>query len=149
MVHEAIQDSLEIEPNLYFLFMNTKPFYTHPRIIYLKRNIDSMEKAKFIQTCNAMIHARSGGETFGLAIAEFSCMNKPVITCKMGDLEHIKILNDKAILYESKESLVNIFLNIRTILASRTDWNAYTKYTPDYIMNLFNTMIFNKNSIEI
>jgi hypothetical protein len=91
-----------------------------------------------------MIHARSGGETFGLAIAEFSCMNKPVITCKLGDLEHIQILGDKAILYDSKDSLVNVFQNIRSTITSKTDWNAYKAYNPEAVMKLFDTMIFSK-----
>ena len=43
------------------------------------------------------------GETFGLAPAEFSAANKPVITFNLSkDREHIKILNEKAILYENK-----------------------------------------------
>jgi hypothetical protein len=58
-----------------------------------------------------MIHARGEGETFGLSIAEFSINNKPIITCPSGDLEHIKILGEKAILYKSKEELLNIFMN--------------------------------------
>ena len=92
-----------------------------------------------------MIHARAMGETFGLSIAEFSIKNKPIITCKCGDLEHIKILGDKAIIYNSAEELINIFKNIQSIIRSRTDWNAYyIFYTPKYIMNLFQTHIFNK-----
>jgi hypothetical protein len=89
-----------------------------------------------------MIHARSDGETFGLAIAEFSSFNKPIITCKCGDLEHIKILEDKAIIYKSKEELINIFQNIKMIINSRSDWNAYNLYSPDYVMNLFRAYIF-------
>jgi hypothetical protein len=60
-------------------------------------------------------------ETFGLSIAEFFIKNKPIITCKYGDLEHIKILGDKAIIYNSKEEVINIFQNIKTIINSRDD----------------------------
>jgi len=91
-----------------------------------------------------MIHARSIGETFGLSIAEFSIKNKPIITCMSGDLEHIKILGDKAILYNSKEDLMNIFKNIISIINSRNDWNAYKSFTPVNIMNLFNKYILRK-----
>ena len=38
------------------------------------------EKEAFYRTCDAMLHARRDGETFGLAVAEFSVRNKPVIT---------------------------------------------------------------------
>ena len=91
-----------------------------------------------------MIHARAMGETFGLAVAEFSVRNKPVITSLTGDLEHVRILGDKAIIYTNKESLISIFTNIRNIISSRCDWNAYSYYTPKNIMNLFNEYIFNK-----
>ena len=91
-----------------------------------------------------MIHARGMGETFGLAVAEFSIKNKPVITCSCGDLEHIKILGDKAILYNSKEELIDIFKNIQSIISQHNDWNAYKMYNPEYVMNLFKTYIFDK-----
>ena len=144
ITHNAIKDYLDIDKNCVFLFMNTNKFYEHPRIIYLDKNIDLNYKVKFINTCDAMIHARGMGETFGLSIAEFSIKNKPIITCNCGDLEHIKILGDKAIIYNSKEELIHIFSNIKIIINSRSDWNAYTSYLPMIIMNLFKHYIFNK-----
>ena len=84
------------------------------------------------------------GKTFGLSIAEFSIKNKPIITCPCGDIEHIKILKDKAILYRSKDELINIFQRIRTFSA---DWNCYRQYTPENVMKLFKELIFEKNSI--
>lgn len=142
--HEAIKKCLSLYNNCYFLFMNTKKFYEHPRIIYLDKNLDLNFKVTFINTCDAMIHARQMGETFGLSIGEFSTKNKPIITCKCGDLEHIKILGDKAIVYNSTEELMNIFENIKYIINSRVDWNAYELYSPNYVMNLFKTYIFDK-----
>jgi len=144
IAHEAIITFLETNVNTYFLFMNTNIFYNHPRIIYLDKNIELDYKVKFINTCDAMIHARAMGETFGLSIAEFSIKNKPIITCSCGDLEHINILGDKAIIYNSTEELVTIFKNIKSIINSKTDWNAYKLYTPAYVMNLFKTYIFTK-----
>jgi hypothetical protein len=140
----AIKEYINLDNNCYFLFMNTSKFYEHPRIIYLDRNIDLNYKVKFINTCDAMIHAREMGETFGLALAEFSIKNKPIITCKCGDLEHVKILGDKAIIYKSKEELINIFQNIKSIINSRNDWNAHKLYSPEYIMSLFKQYIFDK-----
>jgi hypothetical protein len=139
MAHDAIKECLD--EDIYFLFMNTDHFYQHPRIIYLDRNVDLQYKAKFINTCDAMIHAREMGETFGLSVGEFSIKNKPIITCKCGDLEHVKILGDKAILYHSKEELVSIFKNIKTIISSRSDWASYD-FSPAYVMSLFKA-IFN------
>ena len=135
---------LNADPNSYFLFMNTQKFYEHPRIIYLDINIDLEYKVKFINTCDAMIHARAMGETFGLAVAEFSMKNKPIITCRCGDLAHIDILGDRAIVYNSTEELVRIFTNARSIIESRSDWNAYRAYSPERVIGLFQKYIFSK-----
>lgn len=143
MMHNAIKKYLVLNQNCYFLFMNTDKFYEHPRIIYLDKNLDLNYKTRFINTCNVMIHARQMGETFGLSIAEFSIKNKPIITCNCGDVEHIKILGDKAIIYNSEEELMKIFQNIQDIINSKSDWNAYKLYSPEYIMNLFKRYIFN------
>ena len=148
IAREAIIEFLRVNNNTYFLFMNTNKFYEHPRIIYVDKNINLVYKVKFINTCDAMIHAREMGETFGLSIAEFSIKNKPVITCPCGDLEHIKILGDKALTYTTKESLIHIFTNIKDIINSRYDWNAYTLYSPDYVMSLFKN-IFNNYKLNI
>lgn len=129
--------------NIYFLFMNTAEFYSHQNIIHLDRNIDLLYKTKFINTCDAMIHARSEGETFGLSIAEFSIKNKPIITCPCGDLEHILLLRDKAILYNNTEELINIFSNIQHVITRHSDWNCYREYTPEKVMNRFNKIISN------
>jgi hypothetical protein len=142
-VHYAIQQYLNLDNNCYFLFMNTRKFYEHPRIIYLDRNVDLDYKVKFINTCDAMIHAREMGETFGLSVAEFSLKNKPIITSTQGDIEHINILGEKAIIYNSVEDLIYIFKNIKTIIQSRSDWTSY-HFSPEYVMNLFKTYIFDK-----
>lgn len=145
--HDAIYEYLispNVDPNVYFLFMNTHQFANHPRIIYLNKNIDFNYKERFINTCDAMIHARIEGETFGLSIAEFSIRNKPVITCQVGDMEHINILGDKAIIYMSKDNLMSILNNIKYIIRSGTNWNAYSYYTPANIMEMFDVFIFNK-----
>ena len=146
IAHQAIIDFLNLEnsSNVWFLFMNTPEFYKHPRIIYLNRTTDLIFKTNFINTCDAMIHAREMGETFGLAIAEFSSKNKPIITCPCGDLEHVKILGDKALLYKSKDELLNIFNNFESIIKNKDDWNAYRQYTPENVMRLFDELIFSK-----
>jgi hypothetical protein len=144
ITHQTIIDFLNLptSSNVWFLFMNTYEFYKHPRIIYLDKTVDLIYKTKFINTCDAMIHARIEGETFGLSIAEFSSKNKPIITCPSGDLEHVKILGDKALLYRSKNELLNIFNTIETIIKNKDDWNAYRKYTPENVMRLFNKLVF-------
>jgi GR25 family glycosyltransferase involved in LPS biosynthesis len=137
-VHQAIRDILNLDPNIYFLFANTIKFYEHPRIIYLDKIIDIEEKVKFINSCDAMIHARLDGETFGLAVGEFSYLNKPIITCVSPiDNSHIEILGNKGIYYDSYDAIINILKNIRSIIKSKSDWNAYRDFKPENIMKKF------------
>jgi hypothetical protein len=93
-----------------------------------------------------MIHARTDGETFGLAIGEFSSLNKPIITCRSSkDNAHLDILGDKAIIYDSKPSLISIFKNIKEIIQSRNDWNCYKEYNPENVMKQFNSVFLTDN----
>jgi len=144
-VHQTIVEYAKMNPMTYFIFINTKPFcQSQPNIIYIDKIIELHVKVCFINTCDAMIHGRIEGETFGLSIAEFSSMNKPVITTKStlvtGDNCHIELLGDKGIIYNNKEELVNIFKNIKKISESKTDWNAYSEYTPEKVMNQFKSI---------
>tara|TARA_R110002050_G_scaffold1463_1_gene10452 strand:- start:75 stop:3308 length:3234 start_codon:yes stop_codon:yes gene_type:complete len=145
-VYKCIKEIVNKFENIYFLFMNTNKFYEHKRVIHLDKTIDNNKKQKFINSCDAMIHARLEGETFGASVAEFSVSNKPVLTCNCGDLEHIKILGDKAIIYNNKEELNNIFLNIKNIITQRSDWNAYKNHTPKKIMEIFDDIVLKDNN---
>jgi hypothetical protein len=137
ITHEAIKEVLERKENIYFIFANTNVFHIHPRIIYLDTIVDLHDKAKFINTCDAMIHARSDGESFGLAVGEFSTLNKPIITTHGYFNAHIKILGDMGVIFGSKDELVSILMGIEAIISSRTDWNAYKEYTPEKVMTQF------------
>ena len=85
-----------------------------------------------------MIWARSEGETFGLAIAEFSLKNKPVIATKenVHDKAHIHLLKDQALWY-TKNTLKDILMNFNKEEMSTKDWNAYKEYTPEKVMEIF------------
>ena len=53
----------------------TDPFLGRP---HLPPTADVARLHAFIRSCDAMLHGRTGGETFGLACAEFSAFNRPV-----------------------------------------------------------------------
>ena len=135
-VHETIKKILINNDNIYFLFLNTKHFYEHKRCIYIDHVIiDVKEKVKFINTCDAMIHARNGGETFGLACAEFSILNKPIITAMCGEKAHIDILGSKGIYYKNEIELYNIFTNFQ--INPDIDYNCYKEFSPEKVMQIF------------
>ena len=132
--------------NVYFIFANTRAFcehghgHGHKQIIHVDTLYDETDKLKFINTCDAMIHARSDGETFGLSIAEFYIKNKPVITTHSSipnSNAHIDMLGERAVIYRNKTELLDIFKNVRQIAASRDDWNAYADYNPESVMRQF------------
>ena len=139
-VHNAVLHIALSHPNVYFVFMNTRPFCQElPNVIHIDKTIDLEKKATFINTCDAMIWGRSGGETFGLSIGEFSSRNKPVFCMDIGSRAHVNILGEKAIVY-TKESLYNqmaTFIGNYKEMKNR-DWNAYKEFTPENVMHIFN-----------
>ena len=85
-----------------------------------------------------MIHARLDGETFGLAPAEFSAANKPVITYGLSkDKEHLKILKENALIYQNEDELLEILTSLPSILNGKTNWNSYEYFEPYNIMQIF------------
>ncbi len=136
-VHECIKKILDEKENVYFIFMNTNIFYEHTRIIYLNGTEDMEYKRKFINTSNAMLHARKDGETFGLSCGEFAICNKPVITWGLSDcVNHLDILKDKCLIYKNYEDIYNILKNDKIINFDVTN-NGYHYYSPTNVMEIF------------
>jgi hypothetical protein len=140
----AVIDVATKNKNVYFIFMNSDVFCTGlDNVLFLQSSISIEDKIGFINTCDACIHARNGGESFGLTVAEFSIKNKPVITtsvCQSGilcDAAHIELLGEKAILYDNYTDLVDIFNNFKDMYDLNADWNAYREYSPALVMNQF------------
>jgi len=135
--HHVIKTILEVRNDLYFIFMNTNVFYQHKNIIYLPGTSDMVYKRKFINTSDALLHARDGGETFGLTCGEFAICEKPVITYgKSHANEHLLILKEKAVIYNSFDDLFNI---LNTFTKNKYDMtnNGYMFYNPENVMNIF------------
>lgn len=146
-VKDTIKEIINVKKDIWFIFLNTEKFIDHPRVLFLPLNVDTKYKTKFINTCDAMIHARQDGETFGLSIAEFSLKNKPIITWKPKtpsyeyDTAHIFMLGNKAIYYKNSNDLKTILLNIKKEDIYNRNWNAYgDTYSPVNVMNEFKTV---------
>ena len=94
-------------------------------------------KRAFINSCDALIHARSRGETFGLTCGEFAVCKKPIITWNGSyEREHLNILKDKAVIYNDQNDLYDI-LNTFTTTKYNMDNNGYMFYSPQNVMNIF------------
>lgn len=146
-VQKCVYDVASINPNIYFIFVNTAKFCnTLPNIIHLDKIIDLEKKTSFINTCDAMIWGRSDGETFGLAIAEFSIRNKPIIATICGDRAHVDMLKDNAFWYSDYESLHDILINFGKNNNNK-DWNMYKQFSPVNVMSIFNEVFIKDNDI--
>lgn len=135
---EAVRETAERHAQIYFLFMNTNPFCDPlPNIIHLPATAELEQKVRFINSCDAMLHARKQGESFGSAIAEFSARNKPVVTFKGGvDQAHLHQLGETGIYYESKQDLMHILGNFEPDPGK--DWDVYSeRFAPGPVMEKF------------
>lgn len=123
--------------NIYFLFANTAEFCQKlPNIIHIDKIIDLHDKVTFINTCDAMLWARTDGETFGLSIGEFCSKNKPIICTKQGALGHVSMLKEQAIWYD-ENNLYDILISFDKEQNKLKDWNAFKDFTPENVMKKF------------
>lgn len=147
-VHHVILYVAMNNPNIYFIFMNTASFVDRnqvnvPNIIFLDATRDFILKRKFINTCDAMLHARDDGETFGLSTGEFALADKNIITykpetTKIGyDEAHIRILDKQCITYADQEQLLHILQNFALYKKDMTN-NGYHQYSHEKIIQKFN-----------
>ena len=141
---DAILKALSFRGDIYFIFQNTPKIFDHERVKYIKTTADNVYKSKFISSCDAMIHARFEGESFGQSCAEFSFMNKPVVTW-LGSRErsHIELLGERGIYYKNENELFNIFMSFAP--SPEEDWNCYKNHTPQIAMREFKTLLLNDN----
>jgi len=144
-VYDVIKSILNKRNDIYFIFMNTSKFYIHKNIIYLNGTTDMFMKKKFINTTDALLHARQDGETFGLTCGEFAVCLKPVITYnKSREINHINILKNHAILYNNFDELYKILNEFSKNIYNMTN-NGYLYYTPENVMNIFNNVYLTNN----
>jgi glycosyltransferase involved in cell wall biosynthesis len=142
----AVKHVAETYPNKYFIFMNTdKPDYIdHKNIIFLPETAVEVEKRRFINTCDAMLHARMRGETFGLSVGEFGICGKPIFSYKLSPerahIDELQTTGQDDYLYKTEEDL-------RRMLVEFTPHEAfiYTSYYPDKVMEEFNRVFLQRN----
>jgi hypothetical protein len=98
--------------------------------------VGANEKAAFLATCDAMIHARDTGETFGLAVAEFAVLAKPVITFE-GSKEraHLEIFWDQALLYRNLHQLTQLLEEFQPHKTHGTEYELFAN--PKVVMDIF------------
>jgi hypothetical protein len=137
-VKDTVIKTAKENGHIYFVFMNTEPFSENvPNIIYLPGTRDLRVKRRFINTCNAMLHGRAEGETFGCACGEFALCKKWVITAASGDVAHVKLLRKQVLLYESPSSLEHVLVNFKKLhdRDPTPNYHSYGDYVPNMVMS--------------
>lgn len=139
-VDSCINQALSLRSDLWFVLQNTPRRISHPRVIYLPATTSSIIKSAFINACDAMLHARIEGESFGIACGEFSIASKPVITYSGSkERSHLEILGNKALLYSNVNQLLEI---LHHFCPQPGDWNCYASFNPLAVtgrfINVFN-----------
>ncbi|MBL0917526.1 MAG: hypothetical protein IBJ14_02400 [Hydrogenophaga sp.] len=135
----GLHTALQARPDLWFVGLNLTPFLEHPRARFLEGTADLQHKTRFINSCDAMLHARAQGESFGLACGEFSIRNKPVITSSRGKhRHHLAVLGDAALLYDDAASLAALLQGLDREALARGQWDRYSqRYNAERVMEAF------------
>jgi len=149
-VQQIIREFCASNNNYWFIFMNIRPFTHQDRVLFLPASADSFRKREFINTCDAMLHARGMGESFGLACGEFSSCNKPVITYGLSPQRaHLHMLGDKALVYRGPSELRNCLRDFDRQWASQQNWDQYSKpFGPESVMAKFSDVFLKPLSTQ-
>ena len=138
-VREAVVRHARQNPEDHFVFLNTEPIREGENLTnihYLSATVDTVEKAKFLATCDAMLHARWHGETFGLAVGEFAVLGKPVLTfSESRERAHLEMLGNQSLRYRHAGELMKI---LKDFCPHRTQGTEYEIFgDPKVVMKLF------------
>lgn len=132
----VVVDLATERPDVYFVLMHTKPFEAPPNVLFVRGTCSKYRKRQFIDTCDAMIHAREDGETFGCAVGEFAVCGKPIVTCLSGDMAHAQILGDKAVVCAGPDQLKAAMGDTARLRALDMSGNGYEQYMPARVTGL-------------
>lgn len=143
-VQQAVREVAAALPAVWFLFMHTAPFMPEAaNVRFLPGSSDPQARADFVGAADAMVHGRSDGETFGLACAEFSLMNKPVVTTPLGDQAHVDILGPGCLVGRDAAQVAAL---MRRLVAAGPalaagSWDAYARFTPGAVCSVFQGLL--------
>ena len=136
-VRKAVINISTTRSDIVFLLVNTEKFYDHPNIIHLPAFFGDQEKSNFINACDAMIHGRLLGESFGLAICDFLFWNKPVLAWEGGyDQNHTLLLQKYGLLYDER-NIIPKMLDLKNYAKGKDFKQIVDPFTPDKVMAKF------------
>lgn len=139
-VKKTISSLIEESKDFYFLAVNTEKFIEHPRAIFVPATSEKRRKVQLLNTGNVFIHARTLGESFGMALLEAMRTKIPILSWGNGlDRNHMKML-DKECLYLNSKDLIQGVAKIRSGLFSesvRVNFVRSLEYSAENVMKRF------------
>jgi len=140
-VKNVISRIVSERDDIVFLFLNTEQFMSHPNVIHIDPIFSRQAISNYIYACDAMLHARDLGESFGLAISEFLYFDKPVLAWDGGfDRNHVEMLSGYNCLYgendDDETECYNMVVNFRD--RPKQDFRKIVEpFTPKNVMQKF------------
>ena len=136
-VHRVVKFLLQVNRDLYFIFVNTQAFIQHPRAFFVDPITDKQSKSDYLQSADFFLHARSGGESFGIAIVEAMSLGLPVLAYRGGlDLNHVELLGENA-LYSNTFDLAQKIQSIREYADVSRNYEISLEYKPEPVIEKF------------
>ena len=99
---------------------------------------------------DAFLECGTMGHSFGLAIAEASVNNIPIILYR-GDVwntAHYDIIKDTGIYFTDKKSFQEVLTTFDPQKYIHKDLNCYKEYSPENIMKIFNDIFIGKEDTD-
>lgn len=153
-VPSTIEKILDIRTDMWIVLVNTEKTIKHERCIYLNSLVELEDKSKFINTCDAFLHARDYGETFGMAVLEFASKNKQILsydneelqtTHPLGGRAHFLHLKDNVHKYRNKLELEYILLNLEKTNPFNTEY-LNQEFSPKNVIYTFEKVFLNNEN---
>lgn len=142
---KAVFDAANSRHDIYFLFLNTPKFADHPQIKFLNGTHDNNEREVYLSACDAMLHSRWEGETFGLACAEFLIRRKPILTwSESRERNHFLMAENSVITFNHYNDLL---LTLKTVDKKYLEHKA--TLIPDWISTRYSQENVAQNLIKL
>jgi len=100
--------------DVYFIGPNLKPFSQHSRMKFVDVIVNDQDKADYLSSLDAFLHAQALGETFGQALSEALFTGLPSLSWAGGrGRNHVALLRGSGWLYKNERDLERIVNRLR------------------------------------
>lgn len=107
---EAVSEALNLRSDLWFVFVSTEKFRSHPRVVFIG-SLSRDQCWNFYDSVDFLLNGRLMGESFGFGIVEALRLGKPIfapspVRNRRMDKNHVRLLRGFGLLYKNKNDLV-------------------------------------------